>query len=133
MAVIIAIDPGSEKCGVAVVEGRTVLYRAILTPERLLESVPDLAARYSPDTIAIGNGTRGREFADRLRERTDSPIEFVDETNSTLKARTRFFQENPPRGLLRLVPRGLLTPNKPIDDLAAVILAETYMAKGDGF
>ncbi len=130
MSVLISIDPGREKCGVAVMDGENSLHRAILTPDRLLELLAELIARYSPNTIIVGNGTRVQGFADRLRECSGSlPIEFVDETNSTLKARARFFEENPPRGLLRLVPRGLLTPNRPIDDLAAVILAEEYLRK----
>jgi len=133
MGVVIAIDPGREKCGVAVASGRGVLHRSICPPHEIPGLVAELIAEYSAGTIIIGDGTTGRELAEHLRDHTASvPIEFVDESYTTLKARSRFFQENPPKGLLRLVPRGLLTPGRPIDDLAAVILAEEYLGKGVG-
>ena len=130
MGVVIAIDPGREKCGVAVVSDQGALDKSVVSPDRLPEIIPDLIARHSAEVIIIGDGTHGRELADRLRGMAGAlPIEFVDESYTTLKARTRFFQENPPKGLLRLIPRGLLTPSRPIDDLAAVILAEDYLAR----
>lgn len=128
MGTVIAIDPGREKCGVAVVGDEGVLHARIAAPHTLTDLIPTLIATYSAETLVIGNGTHGRALADILRQRIDVPVEFADESYTTLKARARFFEENPPRGLLRLVPRGMLTPNRPIDDLAAVILAEEYLS-----
>ncbi len=128
MGVVIAIDPGSDKCGLAVVSARDVLRRCILPPDEVPALVSELITRYSADTLVVGNGTHGRKLADRLRDRVSVPIVFVDESYTTLRARTRFFEENPPRGLRRLIPRGLLIPDRPIDDLAAVILAEEYLS-----
>lgn len=130
MSVVIAIDPGRDKCGVAVASERGVLHRSIRPPAEIPRLIAELIAEYSAETIIIGDGTSGRELAEHLRGHTASaPVEFVDESHSTLRARSRFFQENPPRGLRRLIPRGLLTPNRPIDDLAAVILAEEYLGR----
>lgn len=130
MGVVIAIDPGREKCGVAVASDRGVLHRSIHPPDEIPGLIEGLIAEYSAETIVIGDGTSGRELAEHLRGPSASvPIEFVDESYTTLEARSRFFQENPPRGLLRLIPRGLLTPSRPIDDLVAVILAEEYLGR----
>lgn len=129
MRVVIAIDPGREKCGLAVVGDRGILARCILPPGDIPDSVAKLISEHSPETVVIGNGTHARALASALRKRiSDTPILFVDESYTTLRARNRFFQENPPRGLRRLIPRGLLAPDRPIDDLAAVILAEDFLA-----
>jgi hypothetical protein len=56
-----------------------------------------------------------------------APVKVVDERNSTMLARKHFFIENPPRGLLRLVPTSLQVPNRPYDDYVAVILAESFL------
>ncbi len=55
------------------------------------------------------------------------PVEVVDEKYSTLRARERYFRENPPRGLRRFIPISLQTPREPYDDCAAVILAEQFL------
>ena len=140
MRVVIAIDPGRDKCGLAVVSENGVLHKSIRPPEEIPEAVEDLIHSHSPETIVIGNGTHAEALAERLRaDRSrlrwrlpdlagDLPIVFTDESYTTLRARARFFQENPPRGLRRLIPRGMLAPDRPVDDLAAVILAEDFLA-----
>ncbi len=55
------------------------------------------------------------------------PIELVDERETTLLARKRYFQAHPPRGWRRLVPRGMLLPPRPIDDFAALLIAERLL------
>ncbi|CAN0394535.1 unnamed protein product, partial [Phaeothamnion confervicola] len=42
-------------------------------------------------------------------------------------ARQRYYVENPPKGLWRLVPMGLQVPSVPVDDFAAVVMAEDYL------
>jgi hypothetical protein len=34
----------------------------------------------------------------------------------------------PPQGLTRLIPQGMLTPPRPIDDIVAIILIERYLS-----
>ncbi|MDP7423155.1 MAG: resolvase, partial [bacterium] len=55
-------------------------------------------------------------------------VRLVDERESTLEGRRRYFQEHPPRGLWRLVPLSLRYPPEPFDDLVAVILAERFFS-----
>jgi len=47
---------------------------------------------------------------------------------TTIRARARYFAANPPRGWRRIVPRGMLLPPRPIDDFAAVLIAERFLA-----
>jgi len=54
-------------------------------------------------------------------------VELVDERETTLLARARYFADHPPRGWRRLVPRGMLLPPRPIDDYAALLIAERYL------
>jgi len=128
---VLAIDPGSSKCGLALVSLDRVLHKTIVSGESILSAITDLSAEYSIDVIVVGNGTGSSRLIDALKSAISIPIETVEEKFSTLKARRRFFEENPPRGLRRLIPRGLLTPDRPIDDYAAVIIAEDYLARKD--
>lgn len=131
MQTVIAIDPGREKCGLAVVSDEGTLLRKILPPHEVAPYVAGLMERYSTDTVVIGNGTHGRAIAETVRGESPARIEFVDESHTTLEARKRYYEENPPRGLLRLIPMGMLAPSKPVDDLVAVILGERYLLSID--
>jgi hypothetical protein len=52
----------------------------------------------------------------------------VNETNSTLEARDRYWIMYPPQGLQRLIPQGLRIPPRPVDDIVAIILIERYLS-----
>lgn len=130
MRAVLAIDPGREKCGLAVVSGNGALYKAVVPRREIAPAVEALLAEHQVDNIIIGNGTG----ADKLFKELECaglaiPIELVDEKYSSQRARERFLQDNPPRGLRRLIPRGLLTPDRPYDDYVALILAEDYLNK----
>ena len=127
-----AIDPGRCKCGVAVVAGGTeieVLHRAVVQAEAVREAMADLSARYAPEVILIGNGTTAAGVAKAAQE-LGLRVELVDERLTSMEARRRYFAENPPRGLRRLIPTSLQTPPQSCDDYAAVILAQRYLTKG---
>jgi Predicted endonuclease involved in recombination (possible Holliday junction resolvase in Mycoplasmas and B. subtilis) len=127
---VLAIDPGSEKCGMAVVTEDDVLVRAVHPRHAVVRIARDLAAQYSVDAIVVGNGTGSSKLTDELRASLSSiPLRVVDESGTTLRARAKFFEENPPRGFLRFIPRGLLIPPRPYDDFVAQILAERYLCE----
>ncbi len=69
---------------------------------------------------------------DRRRRRQEgglfAPTVRVNEAFTSQRARARFLAENQPRGLQRLLPRSLRTPPVPVDDYAAVLLAEDFFA-----
>ncbi len=126
---ILGVDPGSRKVGVAVLaESGEVAFRAILRPEGLLDEIRPLVERFGVEAIAVGGGTRGTETLDRLGE-LGLPCERVDETSTTLDARKLYFEAYPPSGWRRFIPRGMLTPPRPIDDFAAELIARRFAEK----
>ncbi len=131
--VVLAVDPGRSKCGLAVVR-RTpdgafeVLHRGVVQTSGLPAALADLAARFAPDVILVGDGTNSSDAARAAEEIDAAPVLTVDEKFTTILARKRYFKENPPRGLRRLIPTSLQTPPRPCDDYVAVILAENYLS-----
>lgn len=133
MRCVLAIDPGRAKCGVAVV-GRSgpdsfdVLHQGVAPTADLISVLAELFKRFSPDTIIVGNGTTSANTLEAVRQATGMDAGVVDEKFTSLLARKRYFQENPPHGLRRLIPISLQTPPCPIDDYVAIILAERYLS-----
>jgi RNase H-fold protein (predicted Holliday junction resolvase) len=128
---VLAVDPGRSKCGLAVVGSDSgVRTRAVVPREKLAETVERFARAYSPAVVIVGGGT-GSKAARTAIETMSSPtkVETVDEKFTSLDAKERFFKENPPRGLKRLIPTTLQVPNVPYDDYVAVLLAERYIAE----
>lgn len=125
MKSVLAIDPGSDKCGIALVTTEGVVHKEIAPRADVVRIASSLSSRHRPGEIIIGNGTGGGSLAEEIRAAVGAvPVSIVEEAYSSEKARRRFFLDNPPRGIRRLIPRGLLTPNRPYDDYAAIILAE---------
>ncbi|OFX17609.1 MAG: hypothetical protein A2Z18_10290 [Armatimonadetes bacterium RBG_16_58_9] len=140
-----AIDPGRAKCGLAVVRrvappaepGSTptlteVLHQQVTSTTDLDEAVSELTRAYSPDVVIVGNGTTSAHAVEVARGLQDAPVELVEERFTSLLARKRYFRENPPRGLRRLIPTSLQNPPRPHDDYVAVILAERYLLEVRG-
>jgi RNase H-fold protein (predicted Holliday junction resolvase) len=129
--IVLAVDPGRSKCGLAVVGSDSgILARAVVAKYLLPETVRGLTETFSPKVVIVGGGTGGgdaRQSISGLPE--DVLVETVDERFTSLYAKARYFRENPPRGLWRLVPVSLQVPRMPYDDYVAVILAERYIAE----
>jgi RNase H-fold protein (predicted Holliday junction resolvase) len=133
MKTILAIDPGREKCGLAVVTTLLeVLHKQVVQRDNLVQAAASLARSHDACEIIVGNGTGSGKAIDELRGAISIPIQAVDEACSSQRARSRFLDDNPPRGIRRLIPRGLLTPYRPYDDYVAIILAEDYLSLHQG-
>lgn len=131
--IVLAIDPGREKCGLAVVhKEQGVICKTIIATPELAEATASLAASYNLTTVIIGNSTTSRtaqaELAAISVNGKKITLISVNEYRSTDEARKRYWRDNPPKGLKRLIPTGLQVPPVPVDDYAAVILAERYFA-----
>jgi RNase H-fold protein (predicted Holliday junction resolvase) len=126
---ILGLDPGTRKCGYALLEklGSAPLVLGIAPVAELSARVAALAAAHPVDIVALGRGTNSAHVASILTA-LGLPHALVDERETTLRARGRFFLDHPPRGWKRLVPRGMLLPDRPIDDYAALLIAERYLA-----
>ena len=131
---ILAIDPGRDKCGLAVLNrANGVLRHSVVGVSELFPASLQMTRQYGIRTIVLGNQTFSDEVRRMLQPLLDQQlvqeIIFVDERGSTEMARSRYWQAFPPSGWRRLIPRGLLVPLCAIDDFAAIILGERFLAK----
>ena len=131
---ILAIDPGRDKCGLAVLNRENgVLRHSVVGVSELFPASLQMTRQYGIRTIVLGNQTFSDEVRRMLQPLLDQQlvqeIIFVDERGSTEMARSRYWQAFPPSGWRRLIPRGLLVPPCAIDDFAAIILGERFLAK----
>ncbi len=125
---VLGLDPGTRKCGYAVVTGidTVPLALGIVPIETLAERLREVVAATPVALAAIGRGTNAAVVADVVRS-LGVAVELVDERETSLLARARFFVDHPPRGWRRIVPRGMLLPDRPIDDYAALLIAERFL------
>lgn len=127
---ILGFDPGRDKCGVAVMDSKDrVLYHRVVDSERSLAIIEQLTKQYAVDLIVMGNGTTFKTWQQQIESRLpNASIVTVNEANSTLEARDRYWTMYPPQGIKRLIPQGLLIPPRPVDDIVAILLIERYLA-----
>ena len=124
---VLAVDPGREKCGVAVLAADgTVTAQEIVPTKQLASVVGSLLKAYEP-TVIMGNGTTSAEAKGRI-EALGCTVTQVDEYRTTDEAKRAYWTAHPPHGWRRLVPRGMLVPPVPVDDFVAVILAQRFLA-----
>ena len=126
---ILGIDPGRQKCGLAIMGLDRVLHdHRVVASDALVEEVQALRQKYPVSIIVMGNQTTSREWKARLNALPGSPrIMLVDERYTSLEARDRYWAMNPPRGLLQLLPKALRAIPRPIDDIVAILLIERYL------
>lgn len=128
--VILGFDPGRQKCGMAVMGlDRTLLYYEVVAADRSIETVRNLRSRYPISLLVMGNQTSSKQWKQSLVDEigSDLSIVLVDERNSSLEARDRYWQMFPPTGLQRFIPQPLRTIPRPIDDVVAILLIERYL------
>ncbi len=127
---ILAIDPGTRKVGYAVLaaDGR-VLAQGIAANDDLAARAAGLAADHAFEMVALGAGTNVAPVRVALAA-LGFPVVLVDEHETTLRARTLYFADHPPRGWRRLIPRSLQLPPRPIDDYAAILIGRRYLGSG---
>lgn len=125
---ILAIDPGREKTGIAILNNSDVLEHKIINSEELVQTIKSLLEKYIIKTIIMGNGTSSKKKYDLLkREFIDRDIVLINEYRTTDEARKLYFQENPPKGWKKLIPLGMQVPPVPVDDYAAIVIGRKYL------
>jgi len=124
---ILSIDPGTKKCGIAVLDefGKTV-FKKIINADSLVYEVESLDCGKSIKEAVVGSGTGSKKIVKDLEILGINFLLFF-EKNSTLEAKKKYFKENRPFWIFSFIPKGLLFPLRPIDDYAAVILGERYI------
>jgi RNase H-fold protein (predicted Holliday junction resolvase) len=127
---ILGVDPGTRKVGFAVLDGQGTTHD--LGIEMIAEfraRVEGLMERWAFTAIAIGTGTNARALGGQLAG-LGIPVIYVDERETTLKARSLYFADHPPKGWRRLIPLGMQVPPRPVDDYAAVLIARRFLSDG---
>ena len=124
---LISIDPGKYKCGLVLAEiSQKKVYQAIiLKSELLVDYVRNLTTDEDLSKIIIGNGTTSREIRKKLNFFKKEIVTF-DEKNTTYRAKARYFELFPIRGLKFLLPREVFILNKNLDAISALIILEDY-------
>ena len=125
---ILAIDPGREKTGIAILKNSDVLEHKIINSDELVQIIKSLLEKYFIKTIVMGNGTSSKKKYDLLKQEfIDRDIVLINEYRTTDEARKLYFQENPPKGWKKLIPLGMQVPPVPVDDYAAIVIGRKYL------
>ncbi|NET31882.1 MAG: pre-16S rRNA-processing nuclease YqgF [Cyanothece sp. SIO1E1] len=130
--VILGFDPGRQKCGLAVMAvDRTLLHHEVIVAKDTIDCIEALQKQFPISIVVIGDQTTSEDWKQQLTQNLTNPLRImlVDERNSSLEARDRYWQMYSPKGLSRLLPKGLRTPPRPIDDIVAILLIERYLER----
>ncbi len=128
---LLGFDPGKQKCGVAVMGlDRKLNFQAVIPSNEAIAKVGNLLESYPISLMVMGDQTASKQWKAQLQSTfPDLRIITVDERYSSQEARQRFWQMYPAQGLMKLVPLGMRSPNRPIDDIVAIILIERYLSR----
>ena len=124
---LISIDPGKCKCGLVLVDflEKKVDQAIVLNTEFLPIYVKNLNASENISKVLIGNGTTSRQNIEKLDFIRNNLI-IVEEKNTTLRAKKRYFEIFPTKGLKSFLPKEIFIMNKNLDALSALIILEDY-------
>lgn len=125
----LGIDPGRSKTGLALVNGAGKIVKLHIAESQNIDNeIVEFIKNSCPVQIVLGNGTNSRNIGESVkRVLSDVMVAVVEEAHSTEEARTMYWQENPPKGLKKLIPLGMLVPPVPLDAYAAVILVRRFL------
>jgi RNase H-fold protein (predicted Holliday junction resolvase) len=134
MTVYLGFDPGRDKCGVAVMDdARQILCHQVILSSDVIEIVNSLRQEYDISLLVMGNQTTSQAWQQRLQLELTPPlaIALINERNSTMEARVRYWEMYPPSFPQKLIPQGMRLPPRAIDDIVAILLIERYLASID--
>ena len=125
----LGIDPGRSKTGLALVNGAGKIVKLHIAESQNIDNeIVEFIKNSCPVHIVLGNGTNSRNIGESVnRVLPDVMVAVMEEAHSTEEARSLYWQENPPKGLKKLIPSGMLVPPVPLDAYAAVILVRRFL------
>jgi RNase H-fold protein (predicted Holliday junction resolvase) len=132
---VLAIDPGSSKYGLALVHRNAIgelslLWKTVCQTEELEANLQTARDQATFNLVIVGNGTKSRPTVERINKFSPGlGVLVVDERETSLQAREKYWELNPRRGWRRLLPSSLQVPPVPVDDYVAVILAERVLGE----
>ena len=124
---VFAIDPGTSKCGIAVVDSDGTPIDVLVIPaEQIAEYCTMWQQKYTPSAVVMGNGT-GHKALKAIVSIVFPTYEMVNERSSSEMAKAVYYKYHPPKGCLCLLPISWLCPKVPIDGYAAVVIAHRWL------
>ena len=125
MIKLISIDPGKCKCGLVLADlyQKRVDQAVVLNTAFLPQYVKTLKRSENISKVIIGNGTTSSENIEKLKFLKKELI-VVEEKNTTFRAKKRYFELFPIRGLRNLLPKEIFIMNKNLDAVSALIILE---------
>lgn len=121
------IDPGRDKCGLAVLTAAgDIKFQRVVATEDLDAVIKSLAADFPIESVILGDGTTHKAAAAKV---TAAGLNFqlVDEKHTTEEARRLYWKKNPPHGWRRLLPTSMQVPPEPVDAIVAEILVRRFL------
>ena len=129
-AYVLALDPGREKVGIAVVtKNIETLHLDIVERSEITETLAELLNNYEPEILVIGDGTGSRRLAEEIIPRLPEELElkFIAEADSSLQA-AELYRRQQGNIFSRLTGKFISwRPSRPLDDYAALVLARKYL------
>ena len=121
---IVGIDPGRDKCGVAVLNsGGEILFEKVIETAEFETILKNLLAQYNLTLAILGDGTTHKN-AEKILRALNLPVKIVDEKHTTEQARREYWKKNPPRGWRKFLPTSMQVPPEPVDGIVAEILVK---------
>ena len=128
MTKYISIDPGKYKCGLifADFDSKKILKAVVIESQFLVRNIKNLKRKHNNVKVIMGNGTSSKEHANSLNFLGDN-LFLVEEKNTTFRAKQRYFEIFPIKGMRRLLPRDILLSRINLDAIAALIILEDFL------
>ena len=124
---IIGVDPGRDKCGIAVLNSEGELkFNGVIPTGEFESTLKKLSAQFNIELAILGNGTTHAE-AEKKIIALNLPVKIVDEKFTTEIARRLYWKKKPPKGWRKLLPTTLQVPPEPVDDIVAEILVLRHL------
>lgn len=130
---ILSIDPGTEKTGLAVVrKDGSLVFKKIIKTSELENEIKKTVKLYKIEQFIMGNGTHHESLKRRVEEillkiNIEIPIILVNEKYTTEIGEQWYKKYNPPKGWRKIIPSGLRTIEEPVDDYVAWVIACIYL------
>jgi RNase H-fold protein (predicted Holliday junction resolvase) len=133
---VLSIDPGTSKCGMALVQrledgSIKLLWHDVVPADAVIVKLHEAYIVEGFQLVIIGDSTGSKKVKTDLRRHLPSMgILVIDEKETTIQARERYWEYNPRKGWRKFLPATLQVPPEPYDDYAALVLAERVLSEG---
>lgn len=123
------IDPGRDKCGVAILNSSgEIKFQRVIPTEELDTAIKTLAAEFEIESVILGDGTTHKSAAQKVSA-AGLTFQLVDEKHTTEEARREYWKKNPPHGWRKFLPTSMQVPPEPVDAIVAEILVKRFLGK----